>query len=236
MRKLLTIVFCWLICGAALAQDAEPRVEPPNRATEKIPQVVSFTQAFPDFTPPFYSISIEPTGRAEYKSTPKPDQEGDPYVVKFTASEPVRTRVFELARQLHYFRDNFEYTKSKVAFTGTKTLYFKNAKEEHQTSYNWSDNPQVQELTTLFQNIEETSELGRKLEEKYRFDKLGVDAILKTLEQEAKDNRLAELQAIQPILSRVAKDPNLMNISRRRAEFLLTKLPKPELATTVGEQ
>ncbi|MGZ4788737.1 MAG: hypothetical protein ACXVZX_09470, partial [Terriglobales bacterium] len=225
MLKALILVVTAFLCTFVLAQDAEPHLEP-DQTPEKTPPIITFTLNFPEFKPPFYNISVESSGRSEYKSTPQPNNVGDPYLLKFVMSEPARTRLFEAARQLNFFRGNFEYTKSKVAFTGTKTLTFKNAKEEHETTYTWSDNPMIQEITTTFQNISETIELGRQLEDKYRYDKLGVDAILKVMEQEAKDKRLIELQAIQPILTRVAKDPTLMNISRRRAEFLLTKVPK----------
>jgi hypothetical protein len=84
----------------------------------------------------------------------------------------------------------------------------------------------MQEITKIFQNISETIELGRSIADKYRFDKLGVDAEMKKLEQAAKDDRTAELQAISPILTKIAKDPGMMNITRRRAEFLLAKIPK----------
>jgi hypothetical protein len=213
-----------LCCGAALAQDAEPHLRPREPQFQKDSPIINFTLDFPGGSPPFYNIAIDTTGRAEYKSTPTKSP-GDPYLLKFTASESTRARLFELARQLNYFRGNFNYTKNKVAFTGNKTLAYQDGADERQATYNWSENPQIQELTTLFQNIEETIELGRQLEDKYRYDKLGVDAILKDLEQECKDNRLAELQAIQPILSKVAKDSAMMNISRRRAEFLLSKVP-----------
>jgi len=225
MLKVFILVVTAFVCTLAIAQDAEPHLEP-GQLPEKTPPIITFTLNFPDFKPPFYNISVESSGRSEYKSTPQPNNVGDPYLLKFVMSEPTRTRLFEAARQLNFFRGNFDYTKSKIAFTGTKTLSFKNAKEEHETTYNWSENPMIQAITSTFENISETIELGRQLEDKYRYDKLGVDAILKLMEQEAKDNRLAELQAVQPILTRVAKDSSLMNISRRRAEFLLTKVPK----------
>lgn len=220
----------------AAAQNAQPHLHPQEVQPQKDAPIISFTLDFPQGTPPFYNIAIDSTGRAEYKSTPKPKNEGDPYELKFVASLPTRTRLFELARELNFFRGNFNYTRSKIAFTGTKTLMFRNGQEEHQTSYNWSDNPRIQEITTLFQNMEQTIELGRQLEDKYRFDKLGVDAVLKALEQDAKENRLAEIQAIEPILTKVLRDPGVMNISRRRAEFLLSKIPKSEQAAASGAQ
>ncbi|HVZ16696.1 MAG TPA: hypothetical protein VG897_06245 [Terriglobales bacterium] len=233
MLKRLIVVFVSLLGTALLAQDANPHLEPDQQSV-KTPPVVSFTLNFPNFKPPFYNISVESSGKAEYKSTAEPNNVGDPYLVKFVVSDAARTRIFDAARELNFFQGNFEYTKNKVAFTGTKTLTFKDADKTSTTTYNWSDNPTVQELTSLFQGISETIELGRQLEEKYRYDKLGVDSILKAMEEEAKDKRLAELQAIQPILTRIAKDSSLMNISRRRAEFLLTKVPKQAAVTANG--
>jgi hypothetical protein len=134
--------------------------------------------------------------------------------------------VFQVADQLKHFNGNWDYKKGRIAFTGTKTLSFKDAGNGYSTTYNWSDNVQIQQLTALFQSISETIELGRKLADTYRFDKLGVDAVLKSMEEAAKSNQLAEIQAVQPILSKLAKDSSLMNISRRRAEFLLSKISK----------
>ena len=50
------------------------------------------------------------------------------------------------------------------------------------TSYNWSQNADVQELSRLFMAIANTFDYGRKLAFEYRFDKLGMDARLKELE------------------------------------------------------
>jgi hypothetical protein len=48
---------------------------------------------------------------------------------------------------------------------------------------------------------------------------------MKKLEQASKDERVSELQAIQPILTRIANDTGMMNITRRRADALLAKIP-----------
>jgi hypothetical protein len=225
MTRTLTLALFLFACVPAFAQNSEPNLHPQEQQPRKDAPMISFTLDFPAGTPPFYNVAIDSTGRAEYKSTPMPKSQGDPYEVKFTASEATRTRLFELARQVNFFRGDFEYRKNKVAFTGNKTLDFHDGTDVRHTTYNWSANPQIQEITTIFQNIEETMELGRQLEDKYRFDKLGVDSVLKDMEQEYNDHRLAELQAILPILTRVAKDSAMMNISRRRAEFLLSKVP-----------
>ena len=234
MRNALTFLFAVLTCCCACAQTASTPIEP-NDTPQAAPPVITFTLSFPGATPPFYTIAIESTGRSEYKSTPQPKNEGDPYLLEFVASESTRTRLFELARQLNFFQGNYDYGK-KIAFTGDKTLTFKNGADEHTTTYNWSQSLQIQEITTTFQNISNTIEIGRQLQDKYRYDKLGIDAILATMETEAKDDHLAELQILQPILSRMAKDTALMNISRRRAEYLLSKIPPGAAPPSQGRQ
>jgi hypothetical protein len=225
MKKVILVLLLIFSCSGLFAQD-EPVPEPPSVTPQALPPIVTFTQTWPEATPPFYSIAVDGSGRTTYVSTPGRAESGNPYDVKFVLSEQTRVRIFDLAKQLNYFDGKFDYRKSRIAFTGTKTLKFQNGKTEHETSYNWSDNLALQDLTKLFQNMSETIELGRSVAEKYRFDKLGVDAEMKKLEQATKDDRVAELQAIEPILAKIAKDPGMMNITRHRAELLLAKIPK----------
>jgi hypothetical protein len=220
---LIVLLFASMVC---VAQADPAKAEPASAAPETVPPVITFTQAWSDATPPFYSIAADSTGRTTYHSTPRADNTGDPYDLRFNLSQQTRARLFDLARQLNYFHGNFDFKKSRIAYTGTKTLRFQNGKDDNITNYNWSDNLKMQQVTKIFQNISETIELGRVIADKYRFDKLGVDAEMRKLEDAEKGQRTAELQAIQPILSRIAKDSSLMNITRRRAEQLLAKIPQ----------
>jgi hypothetical protein len=226
MKKAVAFIALILWCAGLFAQVSASTPEPPSIPADAVPPIITFTQAWPEAFPPFYSVSVDSTGRTDYHSSPMSPGSGDPYDLKFTLSEAAQTKLFDLAEKLNFFQGDFDYKKSRIAFTGTKTLRFQNGKEEHQTSYNWSDNLAIQDITKLFQGMSETIEIGRVVAEKYRFDKLGVDAEMKKLEQAANEDRLAELQSIQPILIKVAKDPGMMNITRRRAEFLLAKIPK----------
>lgn len=226
MRKVSILTCSLFLCVSLLGQESKPILDPgdPNQPPEP---TINFSQVWDQGLPPFFSVSISASGRAAYQSTPDTENKsGDPYEVRFTASSETRKKIFDLAQKLNYFQGSWDFTKGKIAFTGKKTLRWKNGTQSFETSYNWSSNVSIQELTSLFQDISGTVELGRKLAEKYRYDKLGVDAELKSLEAAAKDNQLAELQIIQPLLSKLAKDTSLMNISRRRAEFLLSKVPK----------
>ncbi len=223
---LATLLVCAGLCSTpAFAQTDGAVVERPSVPADATPPIVVFSQSWPDALPPYYSVAVESTGRTTYYSTPRSAGSGDPYTLRFTLSPDAQKRVFDLAKQAHFFKGDFDFKKSKIAFTGAKTLYFENGKEENHTAYNYSDNLAIQQLTKLFQDISETVEIGRVIADKYRFDKLGVDSEMKKLEEASKDDRVAELQAIQPILTRISKDTNMMNITRRRADALLAKIP-----------
>jgi hypothetical protein len=59
------------------------------------------------------------------------------------------------------------------------------------------------------------------LRDVYQHQKLGLEEVLKNMEDEAKDGRLKEVQALSPILKQIADDRSVMNIARARAQRLL---------------
>ena len=217
------LLLALLLAGPLWAQTPNP--EPV--ATRPSSPLITFSFDFPGAVPGRYSVAVESNGQALYRSedTPKPDARPDePYNLEFTVSEPTRTRLFELAKQANYFQGDFEFNKGKIANMGAKTLAFSDEHGSHQTQYNYSMNPAILQITKLFQDMSSTLEFNRRLVFLYRFDKLGIDAELKNMENADKQGDLAELQVAQPILSQIAADHGVMNVARRRADILLHKI------------
>jgi hypothetical protein len=193
----------------------------PERAFTPEP-IVSFSLELEGAVPPYYSISVASTGRAAYRSSPIPgDMEGDPYTTKFVISQTARARIFELAKKLHYFKGDYDYHKGRLANTGAKTLYYTDDKTNNSTTYNYSSNQDIQGLTKLFQGISTTLEFGRRLQYYYDHQKLGLDDELKRMDQMANEDQLDELQAVTPILQKIADDPQVMHIDKQHAQRLL---------------
>lgn len=217
--RILTILL--LASTLALAQTPELHPDAPDAAK---PPIVTFDFVLSGSNPGHYSLAVDSTGRAAYLSedvpTPgaKPDQ---PYSVHYLISEPTRARIFQLADQLHHFQGDFEFHGGRVANMGAKTFTWIDGKKEIKTSFNYSANPRLEELTRMFQEIGATIEHGRRLQYLLRFDKLGLDAELKRLEEDTTRNQLGELQLLQPLLQQLAGDSALMNITRQRAHKLL---------------
>ena len=174
--------------------------------------------------PPHYSVTLDSAGHATYRSEPAVGTDGgtapEPYVVEWTATETTRTKVFESAQKLNYLQGSFE-SHAKVAQTGEKTLSYKDGSHDNSARYNYSENPQIKELTQLFQAIATTTEMARKLTHDARFDKLGVDADLKALQDEQREGNAIEIVAAQDILQKIAEDPNMMRMSQQRAKAIL---------------
>lgn len=214
-----------MLAAATLLHAQAPQHEP-NRSQRPAVPTVTFTFDWPSVEPHRYIIVVDSSGSTAYQSwtadsTAEPSSADDPYLLKFTVWPAARDRIFALARQLKYFNGDFEYHKHPVARTGDKTLAYADADKQHETRYNWSENPDIDELTVLFQGISTTLESGRRLERLHRFERLGLDEELKNLEHYAVEHRASELQLIAPILLQIAEDPSVLNIARQRARHIL---------------
>lgn len=191
------------------------------------PAVVIFTLDFPDSQPEHYSITIQSDGPSHYDSSGKlsPDSDvTDSFGFDFTASPGLRQKVFALAAKAGYFQKDLDSHHKNLAFTGKKTLSYKDAKRHGESTYNYAAQPPVQELTSLFQNLSATLEFGRRLHYDHRYQKLALDEELKRMEEESHDASLVELSAIAPILRQIVDDTSVMNVSRARAQRLLAGL------------
>lgn len=185
-----------------------------------------------------YSIRVQSDGKVHFNGTPNPSQVGDtdPLQQDFTISEANRQKIFDSARKLNYFQGDFDSRLKHIAQTGAKTLVYKSAQIQGSSTYNYSPNPDVQQLTELFLGLATTIDYGRKLAWSYRFDKLGMDERLRQLEELQARHQVEELSIIEPILRKIADDPNLMHISRQSAQRLLKTIGVPGAATQSATQ
>jgi hypothetical protein len=188
--------------------------------------VVSFTIDFPASNPEHYSIRVQSDGSARYQSSGRmsaDSDETDSFDLNFTAAPETRQKIFELAAKAGYFQKDLDSHHKNLAFTGKKTLRYGDAQRSGESTYNYSPNPAVQELTSLFQSLSATLEFGHRLQYDRHYQKLALDEELKRMEEMARSNQLIEVAAIQPILDQIIADPSVINVSRARAQRLLDR-------------
>jgi hypothetical protein len=175
--------------------------------------------------PTHYSITVASDGTASYESSDaqkRAEDALDPYQFKFTVSEPTLKKIFALTEAANHFHGDFGF-KGKIAHTGTRTLRYTDQNLDLKQTYEWSQNPSVQQLTSIFEGIAAVQESGRRLKFLRRFDKLSVDAELKGLESRADAGEAFELHTIAPLLQNITNDVSLLKTARERARRLLEK-------------
>jgi hypothetical protein len=184
------------------------------------PATVTFSLDFPNSSPEHYSIAVQSDGHAHYESSGKLSDDSDvrdDYQADFTFSDSTRARIFELASQAHYFSGKVDSGNKKLAFTGKKTLVYRDGQRNSSADYNYSQQAPVQQLTTLFQSVAASMEFARRLTYFHRYQKLALDDELKRMEDEARRGELAELQAVSPVLQSIYEDTSVINVVRARA-------------------
>jgi hypothetical protein len=228
-------VLVWLgSTGLASSQNHEANSvpSPPTAQSDGPDQelpTVTFVYDHPEVAPNHFEITVDRSGKGSYvsHSDPKPD-DGESARLKdedlqrtFSLSQRTLERIFDLAKTARYFDGEFDYTKSKIAFTGKKTLSYKDKKRGTSTTFNWSENQAIDELGSIFLGISSTLESGARLEHMLQHEKLALNSELASLEQSAKNRQTREIQLIAPVLQRIAAEDSVMTVARRRAERLL---------------
>lgn len=223
------IVASLLAASCVSAQVVNPVVPVPAPAGSYVAFKFNWDQGRPWLK---YTISVDDAGNAHFEGVGNPIESGDSdtFAQDFTVSDANRQKIFELAKKANYFQGELEAKQKNIAKTGQKILEFHGtppgggAALHSSATYNYSSNADVQELTRFFQAVSMTVDFGRKLAFQYRYDKLGLDARLYSLQEMQASHFAEELQAIEPILQKIANDPNMMHINRVTAKQLLKSI------------
>jgi hypothetical protein len=226
---LLLVGLLFSVIGITSAQSTstEPadkvRVGGPDASLPRISLVFDHPQVAPNH----FEIVVDSAGNGSYSSHSEVNPEASDWLRNedfertIALSPATRDRIFELAKAARYFNGEFDYTKSRVAFTGKKTLSYTDGKQAHSTTYNWSENQAIEELDTIFVGISSTLETGWRLQRQLQHEKLALNSELASLEQSTKRSKGRELQLIADVLQQIAGDESVMGVARRRAERLL---------------
>src|SRR5258708_25217395 len=217
--RTFAVALIGLLACAAMTMPLVSQIEsgPPTTPT------ITFTLDFPQSTPNHYSISVDAAGHARYVCTGKvaEDAEEQTYRAEFEISAANRDRIFRWAKEAQYFAGKVDSGNRKLAFTGTKVLSYEDVERSTTARYNYSSLEPVRQLTMLFQAIAGRQEHGWRLAYYHRYQQLAMADELKRMEAQTKNNELAEIQSVSPVLREVAGDASVINVVRARALALI---------------
>ena len=212
------------LCSCALlAQNPQLR----TKNGQRFPTVV-FTSVLWSTNPPYYSIAIDSTGASTYQSAPdSEDRSGVPYTIEFQANDATRRTTFSIAEDLNFLNGEFPAKLGFPADTPVRTLIYHDTTFNNQITYSQSSDSEIQELTSVFEEISTTLEFGRRIAYMHQHDKTALDGELASMQKEESRHLLRELQAVAPVLKSVVADRSLPETVRGRAEKVLQVPTRP---------
>jgi len=222
-RRLTPIAIMMVLCSSLLAQN--PQLH--TRNGSRFPTVI-FTSVLWTADPSYYSIAIDAAGTATYQSAPDSvEKTGAPYMIEFQVSDRTRRTAFNVTRQLDFFRERADESVSSAQNASVRTLGYHDSQFHNQITFSISSDTEIEELASIFEEISETLEFGRRLAYFHKNDNSALDAELDRLQTRSADRRtLREFSAIAPILRSIVSDNRLEAAPRHKAEAILNGQPR----------
>lgn len=219
----LAILFLFACSSALLAQN--PQLQTKNG--RRFPTIVFSYVAWSE-NPPYYSVAVDATGAATYQSAPDSvDRSGVPYTLLFQANEATRRTIFNIGRDLNFFDGSFPLSLDPPQKSPVRSLGYHDITFSRQITYTESSAPEIQELTSIFEEISNTLEFGRKLAYLRQHDRSKLDDELDAMEKDADHHLLRELQVVTPVLRGIASDDKVSASARKKSEEIIGFARRP---------
>jgi hypothetical protein len=220
----ILLMTCSGLACASQASDS-PKTDTKSTAAE-----VTFQFDRPGLEVPHFKLRIQEDGAGTYQAdqaemaatqTSNRGQAARHIDRPIKLTSDTVAKIFKAARSLNHFDTECASKAKNIADTGKKTLTYSGPDGSGTCTYNYSENKNVDALTNTFLAIAYTMDEGRKLEFLHRYDRLGLDAEMANLSQEAQEGRALELGTISPTLASIANDTALIQRVRLKASKML---------------
>ena len=183
--------------------------------------IITYRRVFKGSNPEFIEIKVSQAGSASYDIRQlSEDADSQPFQV----GDAIRARIFELAGDLHNFAGADLDVHRRIADLGEKTLRYEKAGEVHEARYNYTLNRSAQQLAIIFEGLFQQQRDLTLLEQRLKYDRLGVNDALHQFEEDLGQRTLPEPERLLPILDRIAADSRVVEVARQRARALAERL------------
>jgi hypothetical protein len=202
-------ILCLVLCAPIFAQQAV------DTAT------ITFQHVFKGSSPEFVEIKVSEDGAATFDIR---QLSQDPQPAKFEVGQAVRSKIFQLAQEARNFQGADFDIHRRVAYLGEKVFRYEKGAEVHETRFNYTIDRVASQLVMIFDGLSQQQQDIDELEQKLRYDRLGVNDALRRLEADLGRARLPEPQRALPVLERIAEDTRVVELARQRARSLAERI------------
>lgn len=220
---------CWLFHSTTLltllttfctASTAEAK---PALASESAPAsaTITYRKIFKTSFPEFVEIKLDQQGVG---TSDLRQLDEDPNPQPFEIGAPLAQRIFTLAAKLHYFQGVDLEVHRRLANLGEKTLTYESGGETHETKFNYTLDDSASQLVNIFEGLARQSTDLSDLVRTMRYDRLGVNDVLQTIDSDYDHKLIPEPERLLPALDQLAADDRFIDIARQRARALAARI------------
>ena len=214
-----------IVLSAVLGSTLRAQQTPPLETSLHPNAEVRFAFERPGLSIPKFSLGVSEDGTGTYTAQDASSQSPQQIRRELTLSAATTKKIFALTHAAHISPEVCASKAKNIADTGKKTITYTVSSIIESCTYNYSDNKNVQALTEMFQGIAETMDMGRRLDFLHRFDRLGLNDAISSLDHEVSAGQAVEIGTIASSLRSIASDAQLMQRVRTRANALLALIP-----------
>lgn len=186
---------------------------------------MTYRRVFKSSSPEYIEIKVFEEGPCSYDIRQLDEPPGPQ---PFDAGAPLRAKVFELAAQLNYFRDQQLDVRRRIANLGEKTFRYEKGGQASETSFNYTINAAASQLMNIFEGLARQQEHLTILQRRMRYDRLGVNEALLHFESDLNRRILPEPERLLAVLEQIANDSRFVDIARQRARSLAERIRNPQ--------
>src|SRR5262245_30244915 len=171
-----------------------------------------------------YGIELNGNGVGQFQFKKRDENEIKlPVALRASAIETLRG----LFQRAEFLDESKEFvSQRKVADMGTKTVRFETGSRQRQVIYNYTEDRTLQEITTFFENLCQQEKALFEMDLALKYDRLGIPKKLDELDSNLRAKRIVAPERFTPVLEKICSDQTLMNLARKEAKKLLSRIEK----------
>ena len=205
--------FCIALFVLSLAPFAA--ANPPAGAT------ITFRKVFKSSYPEFVEIKVSDSDAGTYDIR-QLDDDSNPQPMVIDA--PIVQKIFDLAGKLHNFDGVDLEMHRRIANLGEKTFRYDRGAESHSVTFNYTLDRSAAQLLGIFEDLSRQQTDLSDLKRTMRYDRLGVNDVLRHIEADYDRQLLPEPQQFLSALDQLAADSHFIDIARDRARALAGRI------------
>jgi hypothetical protein len=215
------LVFLLAVASLTVLPLAARAQSPSDSAPQSDLPTITYRRVFKGSKPEFMEVTVRQDGvaKADIRQLDEPAAPQE-----FELGAPLRSKIFDLAGQLHNFKGLDLDVHRKIAFLGEKTFHWQRGAENNETQYNYTLDTKATQLQNIFENIAQQQEQLSALDEVARYDRLGVNDALMSFQNDLDQHQLPEPEKFLSVLDRIAADNRLIEVARQRARSLAARI------------